>query len=117
MTVDEFRKFANSYRIFPQVDIEDGLQLGIEKLFRQIADCTNSIHFKLNSDPRVINEKFNCSFLNETLMEAIVKIENETPIVFSLMETEDDCIEIELEYCPRKLTFEEAIRYRCAHPE
>lgn len=117
MTSKDFICFARTYRIFPQIDIDGDLQEGIAKLFEQVSLKRSDVSFIKTEDKRVLNERFVCSYVGETLMEAITQIENETDIQFSLIDGEDDTLEVFLEYYPRIFSFEEAVRYRCAHSE
>lgn len=117
MTVDEFRVYAANYRIHPQIDIEGDLNEGARKLIEQAFANDPSVRFVPSTDKHVLQEEAYFSFLGETLMNAIVSIENETPVAFSLLETDDDGLEISLEYNPRIFSWEEVVRYRRTHPE
>lgn len=117
MTVDEFRTRAASYRIHPQIDIDGDLNEGARQLIEQAFAGNQFVRFTPSTDRRVLREETRFSFLGETLMEAIVAIENETSIAFSLTETDDDGINVSFEYMPRDLTWEGVIHYRRTHPE
>lgn len=117
MTTEEFREFAKSYKIHPQIDVNGNIQDGARMLFEQAFANSPSVRFIETTDKRVLQEKLIYSYLGETLMQAITQIENEYPVVFALLETESGGLEVSLEYHPRNLTFKEVIEYRRTHPE
>lgn len=117
MNSESFRSFADSYVIRPTVDIFDDLCAGVKELFDQVSSHDPTIHYIPTTDKRILNERFNSIYLGETLLYAITQIENECPVCFALTDMEGDGVEVTLEYYPRILSFEEAIRYRRTHPE
>lgn len=117
MRSEEFLEFARGYIIRKTVDINGGLAKGVEELFNLVSSDEPNIYYIQTTDKHVINERFNQIYLGETLEQAIIEIENECSVRFSLTDREDDGINVELEYYPRVLSFKEAIEYRRTHPE
>lgn len=117
LTGDEFRQFAKTYQINPAVDVRDDLHLCCQKLIEQVEKIDPSVKFIPSTNKRILNERFTWIFHFETLEQAIVKIEAEYPVQFTLTDTPDDGVEIGLEYYERLLSFEEAVEYRRTHPE
>lgn len=117
MDSDAFRKFVRQHRIYPQIDLSGNLNEGAQLLIDQVAAVDPSVHFIPSTDRNVTREEFIYSFLGETLEHAIVKMESEYPVVFTLTDREDGGVDVSLEYYPRVLTFGEVVEYRRTHPE
>lgn len=117
MNSEQFLEFAKTYKIRPTIDINRDLCKGVQDLFDQVQQNEPSIHYVPPTDRHVLATQFNKIYLGESLRHAITQIENECEVQFAITDTEDDGVEVTLEYYPRVLSFEEVVRYRRAHPE
>lgn len=117
MTSEQFFEFAKTYEIRPTIDINQDLCAGVQALFDQVCQREPSIRYIPTTDRHVLNMRFNEIYLGESLRYAITQIENECEVQFALTDTEDDGVEVTLEYYPRVLSFKEVIEYRRTHPE
>lgn len=117
MNGEQFKEYAKTHRIYPLVDIFGDLHKGCKELIEQVTAVDPSVRFVPSTDKRILNQRFVWMFQGEMLDQAIVKIEAEYPVQFTLTDTEDGGVEIGLEYYDRLLSFEEAVEYRRTHPE
>lgn len=88
------------------------LQDSVKKLFATTfsstdknSDSVGPIKYVPSSDKRITSITYEQYYPGRTVADAIVKVENEFPVVFSAVPTEDGGYEVTLEYRERKFGY------------
>lgn len=106
MDVQEFYEILNKQKIHPQFDMNGNLQNGVKDLIEKFITPTYpNVHFTLSDDKRVSNETFTYSFLGESVLDVITKIENEYPICITITPNEQEGFDLSLEYYKRNFYY------------
>lgn len=104
--------FLKSTPIDPSFEFHGNLQASVARMFASSVSATSMntdeigpIAFQLSKDSRVCSLEYEMCCPGRTINDAIVKVENEFPIIFSAIPTEEGGYEISLEYYERRFDY------------